>query len=104
MSSVILEIDSKAQKQHQVANYRYTADFFLPGTKTIIEINGPSHYLKRIVDGKITVTDQLNGRTRIKEQNLLDQGYKLVTINYQEFAERKSREEMLALVNSKLHN
>jgi hypothetical protein len=50
------------------------------------------------------VTDQLNGRTRIKEQNLVEQGYKLVTINYQEFAEKNSREDMLALLTSKLDN
>lgn len=71
---------------------------------TIIEINGPSHYIKKIVEGKIIVTDQLNGRSLIKEKNLLEQGYRLVTINYQEFAEKRSREEMKALVTSKLAN
>jgi len=76
----------------------------MPDTMTIIEINGPSHYIKKIVEGKIIVTDQLNGRSLLKEKNLLEQGYKLVTINYQEFAEKRSREEMKALVTSKLAN
>ena len=60
------------------------ADFYLPSSKTVIEVNGPSHYIKRIQQPEnfILVTSELNGRSIAKERKVKHLGYKLVTINF----------------------
>jgi hypothetical protein len=60
------------------------ADFYLPSSKTVIEVNGPAHYIKRIKQPEnfIIVSSELNGRTLAKERRVKHLGYKLVTINF----------------------
>jgi len=86
-----------------VPESKYTADFFFPSKGVIVEINGPSHYIKNIVDGKIKVTDELNGRSKNKEKSFKDMGLKLVIINYQEFTPTRSQQEIAEFVRSRIN-
>ena len=56
----------------------------MPQTNTIIEVNGPSHYIKKIENTHIIVTEELNGRSQAKANRLIEKGYKFVPINFNE--------------------
>jgi len=71
----------------------------------IIEVNGPSHYIKKIKmpENKITITPELNGRTAAKEKRLAQLGYKFVTINYLDVSKKENPEKVKELIKSKIN-
>ena len=50
IKNVIDDIDINAKASYEVPNTKFVADFFLPSSNTLIEINGPSHYIKLLKD------------------------------------------------------
>ena len=70
VKNVIKEIDAGAQASFTVPVTKFVADFYLPGRKTLIEVNGPSHYIKKFdpLQNDIKVTSELNGRSLAKER------------------------------------
>ena len=68
------------------------ADLYHKPSNTIIEVNGPSHYIKKFEGDKIVVTDELNGRTLAKVNKLKSLGYRVATINYQQIQIESTKE------------
>ena len=84
MQEVIKSFDEDAKSSYTIPDTKLVADFYLPSIKTVIEVNGPSHYIKRIrqPENFIFVTSELNGRSLAKERRVKHLGFKLVTINF----------------------
>lgn len=96
--------DPNLKQQYQIPGHHFVADFFLPSKNLIVEINGPTHYIKKIVDGRVIVTDELNGRTRAKENRVRDEGLNIVSINFTFFNQSKSEAEIEQGLREKLGN
>lgn len=84
------KFDENVVQQHHVPESNYVADFYLPSKNLLVEVNGPTHYIKRIQDGKVVVTDELNGRTRAKMQRIRDSGLNIASINFTTFSGEKT--------------
>ena len=85
VSSILKDIDPGIEASYTIPNTKYVADFYLPESKTLIEVNGPSHYIKRLDPANpktVIVSHDLNGRTLAKQRKIESLGYKQVTINY----------------------
>ncbi len=66
-----------------VPNTRFVADLFHTPTNTVIEVNGPSHYIKHFEANSIVVTEKLNGRSTMKFNKIKIIGYNVAAINFQ---------------------
>jgi very-short-patch-repair endonuclease len=75
------------KSQYPLPGTSFVADFYLPSSNTVLEVNGPQHYIKKIENGKIVITDTLNGRTRVRQLKVNELGYKIVSLEYNFFNE-----------------
>lgn len=100
---VMDQIDNTAVNQYEIPGTRFVADFYFPKKKVVLEINGPSHYIKRIVDGKIEVTNELNGRALQRDLRVRETGLKLVNISFKEFDQPRSKEQFVEFISTKIN-
>lgn len=61
--NALKKFDPNIKVQYLIPGSAYIADFFLPSKNLIVEVNGPTHYIKRIENGLLVVSDELNGRS-----------------------------------------
>lgn len=61
IKQILSDLGIPVISQYEVPDSTLVADFFLPESKTVLEINGPIHFIKRIVekDGQkmVEITD-----------------------------------------------
>lgn len=100
---VMDQIDNTAVNQYEIPGTRFVADFYFPKKKVVLEINGPSHYIKRIVDGKIEITNELNGRALQRDLRVRETGLKLVNISFKEFDQPRSKEQFVEFISTKIN-
>lgn len=72
ISSCLKDIDPGTEASFAIPATKYIADFYLPESKVLVEVNGPSHYIKKIDQetNSIIVTRDLNGRTLAKKNKI----------------------------------
>jgi very-short-patch-repair endonuclease len=86
----LCSIDPNFKAQYVIPDTNFVADFFLPSKNLVIEVNGPLHYIKKIKDGQVVVTEEPNGRVKAKMQRVKDLGFKYLLINFNFFNHKKS--------------
>jgi hypothetical protein len=57
LTSIMLKLGKDFVSNYKVPGSRLVADFYHAPSKTIIEVNGPSHYLKKF-DGKNIIVSE----------------------------------------------
>lgn len=99
LTSVINNLGLDFAYSYKVPETKLVADFFHKPSKTIIEVNGPSHYIKKFEGHNIVVTDQLNGRSSAKMTKLREKGFKCATINFNLIKSDSTDEELARLLS-----
>jgi very-short-patch-repair endonuclease len=97
---VIQNLGNEYIYSFKVPNSKFVADFYHTPSKTIIEVNGPSHYVKKFDGDSLVVTDQLNGRSVSKFNRLKSAGYNVSAINFQQMKVDATNEELKQLLES----
>ena len=89
--------------QYEIPSTNYIADFYLEDKQTVIEINGPPHYIKKFEGDSLIVTDELNGRSKLKDERLKALGLKTIHLRFELFDRDGDDLKVLAeLIKSKL--
>lgn len=56
INSELVKLYPDVISQYEVPDTQIVADFYIPSLKVIIEVNGPSHYIKCIDNNQIVVS------------------------------------------------